>query len=456
MPGLENGSSQQDAFTWDHTQYPGGIRVYGALAPYSGGNYQDWWALCLQAGKTYVIQTRLPTAFTPFLYLYDSNGNYLTYDYYSGDDGNGMAKMTYACTSDGWYFIVVYLYSGSYGPYILESVPAPKSLKNYAVSPARLDVRKTFESSNWSRFEAISQKVFAGNPSRFEVRPRTTGGNAGRLSARAGREAGIWSRFNAIKTPTVVISPAKYDSRAGMTGLNLSRLGIRVGREILVASRFETRRVELADVISRFGVQAVVLGHVTPSRNDALVRPGWTIYARDTATGVASLLGFIPADADPKELLGVPLADGVYEIEVRPSEWFWGECRGRKVITLIAGSSGGGGSTTGLPVIQNLRREIVPFQSVIKWNVVAEYDPGAFRFGIWFGAGSPVDISDPPDQIVDYVTGQGEYQTARAQTAPEYVAVAAYTPTERGQSAELFLEWDTVAPISPPNQYAVP
>jgi len=241
-----------------------------------------------------------------------------------------------------------------------------------------------------------------------------------------------------------------------MTGMHPSRFDSRVGQENLVPSRFETRRVELADVISRFGVQAVVLGHVSPSRNDALVRPGWTIYARDTVTGVASLLGFIPADADPKELLGVPLADGIYEIEVRPSEWFWDECRGRKVITLIAGSAGGGGSTTGLPVIQNLRREIVSFQSVIRWNVVAEYDPGAFRFGIWFGAGSPVDISGPPDQIVDYVTGQGEYQTARAQTAPEYVAVAAYTPTERGQSSELFLEWDTVAPISPPNQYAVP
>jgi hypothetical protein len=169
---------------------------------------------------------------------------------------------------------------------------------------------------------------------------------------------------------------------------------------------------------------------------------------------VASLLGFIPTDAAPKELLGVPLADGVYEIEVRPSEWFWDERRGRKVITLIAGSSGGGNTTTGLPVIQNMRREIVSFQSVIKWNVVAEYEPGSFRFGLWFGATSPVDTSGAPDQTVDYVSGQGEYQAAHAQTAPEYVAGAAYTPTERGQSAELFLEWDTVAPVSPPNQYA--
>ncbi len=454
MPGLENGSSIANAFTWDHTQYPGGTRVFGRLTTSGGGgNYQDWWALYLLAGKTYVFQTRLPTAFDPYLYLYNSAGSYVAYDNNSGDDGSGMAKMTYACTAEGWYFIVVYLYSGSYGPYILESVPAPKSFKNYSVSPARLDARKTLEAAVWSRFEAISKKVFAGNPCRFEVRPRTTGGNAGRFSARAGREAGIQSRFNAIKTPIVVVSPARFDSRAGMTGLNASRFGIRVGQEAAVPSRFETRRVELADIISRFGVQARSLGGITPSRNDALVRPGWTLYGRDTETGAASLLGFIPADADPRELLGVPLPDGVYEIEVRPSEWFWDECRGRKVITLIAGSAGGGGTTTGLPVIQNLRRDLVSFQSVIRWNVVAEYEPGAFRFGLWFGATSPVDTSGAPDQTVDYVSGQGEYQAARAQAAPEYVAVAAYTDVEQGSASELFLDWDAIAPISPPNQY---
>ena len=133
---------------------------------------------------------------------------------------------------------------------------------------------------------------------------------------------------------------------------------------------------------------------ISPSRDPRLPLPGWTLlYARDTTTGVASLLGFIPADADPRELLGGPLPDGVYEIEVRPSELFWDECRGRKVITLIAESAGGGGSTTGLPVIQNLRREIVSFQSVIRWNVVAEYEPGAFEFGLWFGLALPVDTS---------------------------------------------------------------
>jgi hypothetical protein len=79
---------------------------------------------------------------------------------------------------------------------------------------------------------------------------------------------------------------------------------------------------------------------------------------------------------------------------------------------------------------------------------------GAFEFGLWFGATSPVDTFGAPDQTVDYVSGQGEYQAARAQTAPEYVAVAAYTDTEQCPAAEIFMDWDSLAPVSPPDQYA--
>ena len=34
MPGLENGSSIANAFSWDHTQYPGGTRVFGRLTAF--------------------------------------------------------------------------------------------------------------------------------------------------------------------------------------------------------------------------------------------------------------------------------------------------------------------------------------------------------------------------------------------------------------------------------------
>jgi hypothetical protein len=92
---------------------------------------------------------------------------------------------------------------------------------------------------------------------------------------------------------------------------------------------------------------------------------------------------------------------------------------------------------------------------VIKWSIAAEYAPGEFEFGLWFGPSSPVDTSGPPDVTVPFVAGQGDYQAVRAQTAAEYVAVAAFTVTERGEVAELVLPWSTVPSASPANQFAL-
>lgn len=124
-------------------------------------------------------------------------------------------------------------------------------------------------------------------------------------------------------------------------------------------------------------------------------------------------------------------------------------------MTLITGN-GPGDPPAGLPVIQNLRREIAGGTSIIKWNVAAEASPNAFDFGLWFASTSPVDTSGPPDQVVPRYSGQGEHQVFHTQTAPEILAVMAFTPTTRGAVAELDLPWDTIAPVSPPDQFAVP
>ncbi len=455
MPGLENGSSIQNAFSWDHTQYPGGTRVFGKLTAYGGGgNYQDYWALYLLAGKTYVFQTRLPTAFDPYIYLYDSSGSYLLYDNNSGDDGGGMAKITYTPTKEGWYYIVIYLYSGSYGSYILESVPAPQSFRVFAGSTARFGARIALDAAVAARFEAIREKNAAGFGDRFSVYAPAQTGNAARVSARQAREHARASRFEAVKVATVVVSTGRYSARQAREGRHGARFSARSGQGLVLPGRFHARQLTDALVQARFGALGRVEG-IVPACNNAHVPPGWALYARNADTGEVVRLGFIPADAEPKRLADVPLADGVWEIDVRPAEWYWEECRGRSVLTLIAGEIGGGGEPLqGLPAIQNLRREIVSFQSVIKWNVVAEYEPGAFQFGLWFGPTSPVDTSGPPDQTVAYAAGQGEYQTIRAQSAPEYVAVAAFTDGEIGSVAEIELPWDAVAPESPANQHA--
>lgn len=454
MPGLENGSSIANAFSWDHTQYPGGTRVFGRLTGFGGGgNTQDWWALYLLAGKTYVIQTRLPTAFNPYMYLYNPSQQFVASDNDSGDDGSGMAKITYVVQTEGWHYVLVWLYTGTYGSYILESVPAPKSFKNYLYSPGRFSARAGRVAAVPSRFEVIRERIMAQQAARHDNRARLMLANAGRFSARGRRDAEIAGRFNAVKTPTELRVPGGFDARAGMIARAVARFSMRALQALVVPSRFEIREVKNLIVPSRFSVQGRSEA-ASASRRDALVLPGWSVYARDTATDQALFLGFIPSDADPKEIVDVPIPDGVYEIEVRPSEWFWQECRGRKVVTLITDPSGGGGPASGLPVIQNLRREIVSFQSVVKWNVAAELAPEAFEFGLWFGPTSPVDTSGPPNQTMPYVAGQGAYQITRAQTAAEYVAVAAFTATERGEVAEIFLPWDTVAPESPSNQYA--
>ena len=53
-----------------------------------------------------------------------------------------------------------------------------------------------------------------------------------------------------------------------------------------------------------------------------------------------------------------------------------------------------------------------------------------------------------------YYCAQGDYQATRAQTGPEYVAVAPFTDDEISLVSELYVPWGTLAPVSPPNQYA--
>jgi len=457
MPGTGDGSSFYNAFEWDHTLYPGGTRVFGQTAQYSGGglNQYDWWAVTLEAGKTYAIQTRLPTAFNTYLYLYNDQYSYLLYDNDSGDDGYPLSKMVYNCTREAMYVIRVggSYYYYDYGPYVLECVPAPKGARTFVCSPGRFDIRREAELLHLSRFASIREKNFTAFGNRFTAFAPARNSNANRISARQVAGHGFASRFAAIKLATVVVSAGRFDVRTEHGNRNGVRFSARSESGLILPGRFDVRFPAEGLLIDRFSSQGVVEA-VLAARHDSLVPHGWTLYARNADTGEAIRLGFIPADADPKDLADVPLADGVWEIEARPSQWFWNECRGRRIVTLIAGETGsGGGPLQGLPAIQNLRREIVNFQSVIKWKIAAEYEPVAFRFGLWFAPASPVDTSGAPDQIVPYYSGQGDYQAVRGQTDAEYVAVAAFTDDETGPVSELYLPWDTLAPASPPNQY---
>jgi hypothetical protein len=209
MPGLENGSSLANAFTWDPTAYPGGTRVFGAT---SYNQSQDWWALYLLAGKTYVFQSRLPTTWSHYLYLYDSNGSYLAGSSSGGDDGYPLSKLTYTPQKEGWYYLTIYgyYYYGYYGPYVLESVPAPKSFRTFCFSPSRLSARSVTSAVVPSRFDVIRERTQAAQLARYTMCAKTARVNGSRLAVRSVQQRQTAARFNTIKTPTVLVVPGGF------------------------------------------------------------------------------------------------------------------------------------------------------------------------------------------------------------------------------------------------------
>lgn len=454
MPGTGDGSSLQNARAWDHSLYPGGTRVYGSFTNYYSGP-GHWWAAQLKGGVQYTFQTRLPTAFTTILYLYNASGSFLAYGYFNGDDAYYLSKIVYTIPSDGIYYLfVIGYYYTDYGPYVLESVPAPVSTRIVNSGLSRFGARRLYAGTAPSRFDVFKETTATSFASRFLVRAQAENANQNRIEARQVAST-VWpSRFDYIKTPNGVLSVARFDARHFGERISISRNDARKSQAVRMPARHDIRQLFEAIKLARYEWHKLIEAGPSPARHDALVKTGWAIYARDAETSAETFLGFIPEDTDPKELVDVPLPDGVWEIEARPSQYFWDECRGRKVVTLVTDPGGGGGPVSGLPAIQNLRREIVAFQSIVKWKVTEEYAPGAFDFGLWFSPTSPVDTSGPPDATVAYVAGTGDYQATRQQTASEYVAVAAFTDTEVGPVAELFMPWSTSAPQSPADQYA--
>jgi len=452
MPGTGDGSSQQNAKDWDHSFYLGGTRVYDNFSHYySGPNH--WWAAELKGGVEYTFQTRLPTAFTTILYLYHPDGYQLTYGYFNGDDAPHLSKIVYTIPEDGVYaFFVRGYYSYDNGPYTLESVPAPVSGAFGRVNSSRFSSIQISESTIHSRFDVIRDPtVFAAESSRLDARALTQLQNQGGFDARAMLAAKWLSRFKSIRILSEASVHSRFDVRGEMNRFHSSDFDCRAIQESKTFSIYKVYELITSHLASRFGSHAQIQTRQL-ARANSFVRPGWSVYVRDTVTSEETFLGFIDEDANPKELIDVPLTDGVYEIEVRPHQYFWENCRGRKVTTLVVGSGSVG--STGIPVIQNLTREIISFASRIKWKITEEYAPGAFQFGLWFSPTTPVDTSGLPDQIVGYSSGIGEYQYTHNQTDSEYVAVAAFAATETGPVSELYLPWSTDIPRSPDDQFA--
>ncbi len=165
------------------------------------------------------------------------------------------------------------------------------------------------------------------------------------------------------------------------------------------------------------------------------------------------------------------MSDSEPQIEPRPAEWFWTDCRGRAVSSVSIRD--GRILHAGLPAILNLRgdlsaakeparsgwseqgeRQILNQRRVVRWEITAELLPQTFQFGIWTGATSPVDVTGQPLATVPFSAGRGSYLHAFTQSGPLHLAVAAFDADGRGPEAEISLDWARAPPASPANQLA--
>ncbi len=176
------------------------------------------------------------------------------------------------------------------------------------------------------------------------------------------------------------------------------------------------------------------------------VRPGWRLSARNVETQEVTEIGFIDADPETKELRGVSLPDGEYELVVKHSSLFWKDARDRAVRRFSVRS---GDNETYIPLMENLRASIRNGVTAIRWSSEFFAD---IAYGIWFSPNSPVDVAGPPDAVQPALDGVTEYVFERKQTGPEYVAVAALREERQGAAAEIFLDWNAAPPPRPGDQ----
>jgi hypothetical protein len=104
----------------------------------------------------------------------------------------------------------------------------------------------------------------------------------------------------------------------------------------------------------------------------------------------------------------------------------------------------------------NLEASISRGTTTLTWEASGAITDFDVVWGLWFGVTSPVSTTGDPTYSFLANIGQESFEYTIAQTASQYVAVAAMNSDgDRGVSAELYLPWGTAAPNSPVNQVAM-
>jgi len=175
------------------------------------------------------------------------------------------------------------------------------------------------------------------------------------------------------------------------------------------------------------------------------------LYATEETLQIETFLGQTDGT-----LVDVALDDGIYQIEARPYKNQWSAVRCGKLLTVEI-SGGIIISVIGLPPIDGeFSNERTVFGTDIYWTWAEGFgitDPT--KFGLWFGASSPVDTSGAPDIEVAARPAQSLTSYRRNQTLEEYVAIIAMDDLDnKGQQTDLLLPLPATIPTSPPYEWA--
>lgn len=172
-------------------------------------------------------------------------------------------------------------------------------------------------------------------------------------------------------------------------------------------------------------------------------KKGYEIFAN----GV--LIGYFPEGTFT--LNDLVLADGDYDIEVRPLGNFYRNTFVRQTFRINC-DAGGAGVIEIFPLIYDLVSVINQAKTNIGWTILPQINASTAKIGLWFGVSSGIVITGTPDVSIN-VGALLQFKYAFKQVTSQWVAVAFYEGAARGASSELELIWSVVVPDQPENQH---
>lgn len=164
------------------------------------------------------------------------------------------------------------------------------------------------------------------------------------------------------------------------------------------------------------------------------------------ANGV--LIGVLPEGVTV--LTDVAIPDGEYEIEARPVGNFYREVSVSQLYKVVLDSIDGVANL--LPDIFNLSSIIKEARTYIGFTIKPPVSANNLKIGMWFGDSSDIDISGSPDVVFNSEPSL-KFNYSYKQTVAQWVAVAFYDGSERGEKQEIELVWVTTLPDSPSFQH---